>query len=168
MSGFKWNDHLEGTLRSIAPISISIQHWCEEKKWTAGDVQILRALPDLAAIQPAFEKLIATKATRAQGVEILEIIGELILLAIPWADTLAANTSAEGWLQNLRKLRHPRAAQSLDSKNRELMKAPWPKSTSAKWLRKGDRLKLEVVVEADDGVDLARRLQQLESLSHDL
>jgi hypothetical protein len=168
MSGLKWCDHLEGTLSAIVQLPLHVQHWCEERKWTAGDVQILRSLPSLDEVTAAFTKMQQTRATRSQGVEILEIYGELQLLQVPPAVRLGASTSADAWLKELRQLRFPLATRTLEQKNSELAKAPWPKSTSARWVREGDKMKLEVTIGAENGTDLSRRLKQLESVSYEI
>ncbi len=161
-SGFSWCENLKLSLITIKNLDLATQHWMEQKSFSARDIQILRSFSDYQKLIPIFDYLKNSSASKSEAVQILEIAGELILLERPLPQL---NTSSAALIEDLEKLRSPMANSTTQTKNNKLGEWSWPKSTSGKFMRRGDQTQIEVKIQASSAQELKTRLSALEGLS---
>lgn len=140
--------------------------WIDEKSVGAGDLQILLSfLPTSAEEMHTSAEEVNSRAvnvntsaeeintlclwvakanpTKSEGVEILELGGELLEMGAPLSDLSPASNSSE-WIKSLWAKRYPESKQADETEKSQWQSLSWPRHTKTAFLRKGDTFGAEV------------------------
>jgi hypothetical protein len=162
MSGYdlRFSARLEKCLQQILKLSSTAQNWIDEKKLKPSDLEILNCFEDLAPLEEVFTKFAVIKPSKQQGVEILEIYGELVLAEeanLPLTDV----PTADLWLFDLRRRRYPMREAITGASQKKLEALAWPQRTKAQLKKAGDQDLLEVSFQAASAADFQKKIAQL-------
>lgn len=164
--GLRDKDHLRKLLSKLAQTPKSFQDWVSNKKISPGDLAILHSFEKLDSLNLFMEQIAVRSISRQRGLQILELLGELLLLGEESMHRLTATReeSPESWESRLRGLRYPKTLCSDTSRSQSLSELPWPKFVKTRWVRRGDQAGVELRLEILSGRDLRQKLQSLEPL----
>ncbi len=141
-------------------------NWCDLKAPGVNDLAILLCFEDLTPLDGVTQKIATDHLSKSQGVLALELAGELILSGLMQEITNSLSLkSTSAWLTQLKRLRYPITTEKSNKKEKRLNHIPWPKGTTAQWIRNGDQDCIELRVRALGAKELSQQLEVLKSLS---
>lgn len=158
--GLRFSARLEKCLKQILKLSSTAQSWIDEKKLKPSDLEILNCFEEVAPLEAVFSKFTLIQPSKQQGVEILELYGELTLAGevhLP----LAEMRTADLWLLDLRRRRYPLRETSSGAAQKKLEALAWPQRTKAQLKKAGDQDLLEISFQASSAADFQKKLAQL-------
>jgi hypothetical protein len=158
--GLRQSHRLMKCLSQVLKLSAAAQDWCDEKKLKPNDLEILNSFENLEFFDAVFQRLRQLKASKHQGVEILELSGELQLTKQAQL-SLENLPSADEWLRELRRLRYPRREALALGASQKVDVLPWPQKTKAQWKKMGDHDVLEVTFQSTNSTDYFKKIEQL-------
>lgn len=187
----KDDQNLHKLLLQLANSPISFQNWVDSKNLSQGDLAILRSFKSFSE-KPSSErstnfffsvckKISQTQPTRSQGVKILNLAGELILintqathnhslgeeeLSTPSNESIPYLKGADSqqWYESLYQLRFPNTYKKDQSQQEKCNQLPWPKSTQARWVREGDTSGIKVSFIAESQKDFETKIEGLKHI----
>lgn len=145
-----------------------LKNWLELKKSGLKKTPFLGLIktPEMHdQIEQIVDQLLQTKASFSEGIQILELSTELLLLEKKPA--YSGNSTTE-WIQNLKILRYPSSHQIQKNKEDLFLKLPWPHGSKIKFERRGDRTGVELKCFISSEVDLTKMLAALERVQTEL
>ena len=98
--------------------------WVKEKKLNPKDLSILTEFKNSSSIGPLLKWIETYKPTHSQGIQILELGGELLLMNKPLNPLLQKEQKAFMLIDRLKKIRQPESS-TRDEKNQKSSTA-WP------------------------------------------
>lgn len=151
-------------LHRLLDVAEPMQKWIEEKDLSVRDLMILLSFDSLKNLQPCFQFLTEKSCSKSEGVKILELYGELVLLDRDAATTLTVATNAGDALRNLELLRYPMRKSMQITLEEKLKTVQMPIRTQARFLTQGDETSLELKLQAKNPEDLKKRLESLQNM----
>ncbi len=151
-------------LHRLLDVPEAMQKWVEEKDLSVRDLMILLSFDSLKSLQPCFQFLSEKSCSKSEGVKILELYGELVLLDRDAATALSLATSAGEALRSLEFLRYPMRKSMQNNLEEKLKSVEMPVRTQARFLTQGDETSLELKLQAKNPEDLKKRLESLQKL----
>lgn len=142
-----------------------LQIWLAEKCVGPQELAIFLAVSP-TQLTACFTKLLTETHSRNQGMQILELYGELLLMGK--SEELLLQGQGEQWLQNLKQLRFPASHLADKKAQQNLTQWPWPASVQSKWIRKGDKAGVEIKFFASTPQEFKRTLHSLRKLEDNL
>jgi len=151
----------------VSSIPQSFQNWSDRRQVTAGELIPFRYAESrhFPALGPLLNQLADLNPTRQTGIQMLELLIELLGLDTDYRLLQAPAGPADAWLKQLIRLRHPVALTKDSLKQQKLRQLPWPGHVHAQWVRRGDEASLEIQMRAQSPVDLKKRLHALIEIS---
>ncbi|MFN7729147.1 MAG: hypothetical protein ACK5P7_08330 [Bdellovibrio sp.] len=168
----RWNVRLNEAWIHSAQIALALpvgfQAWMIEKKFGAQDMMILgtaQAPKNNVKLEPLLHAILATKASRTQGAQILETGVELALMGMTMNVLIAQEgESADTWADRLKLLRYPQTSKKDSESEARLQNLPWPGHSQARWVRQGDKAGLELKIFVSNPSDLKKSVTSLQKL----
>lgn len=160
--GWRESESTRRLLETVAHWPRPIQDWCDERKLAPGDLSILLSLKEANALLPTLLLLSERRTGKNQGVRILELAGELLLMDQTLPPAGADDTA---WLARLESLRFSRTFSGDARQSEKVAALPWPKQVHAQWRRRGDSGILEVQLQADSLESWLKRIEDLTRLT---
>jgi hypothetical protein len=158
------SENLSQTLDILRKAPEDFQNWAHEKRISVRDLAPLRT-GESRDLHFILEQIVRARATRQQGVQILEIAAELFHSDAPIAEIMSLSEAAEIWLAHLKKMRYPMAsAADLEMQNK-IRALAWPAHVEAEWLRRGDQTGLQIKFFAQSQTELSKQLEKLKSIN---
>lgn len=164
--GLRFSSRLEKCFAQILKLNPEAQAWIDEKKLKPSDLEILNCFVDVSPIEALFSRFTTMKPSKQQGVEILELFGELVLAGEP--DIPMAAATADLWLLELRRRRFPMREAHIDSAQKKIASLSWPQRTKAQLKKFGDQDLLEISFQAASASDFQKKLAQLAQMQKTL
>ena len=141
--------------------------WLEEKKLSSSELSILKQLSEEQAL-PLLDWIGAHSPSHSQGVEILELSGELLLMdKLPRA-VFQALQEPKALLKKLRGLRYPLTLGEDEKKFQYIKTLPWSKQLKGQWIRKNDKSGLHITFTVFSLKDFHGKIKSLETLYNQL
>ena len=140
------------------------QKWVENKKLNSKELTILTEFKNGSSLKSLLQWIENQKPTHSQGVQILELGGELLLMNKPFDSLLIREAQAPSLIEQLKKLRFSKTYSRDDKKSKIVTGLPWPSSIQAKWIRQGDRGALSVQFKSFSMKDFKQKIQKLNSV----
>lgn len=144
--------------------------WIESKKVAAHQLPFLKLVKEpsqLIYINTVCEKLIMMKASHSDGLKILELASELILMGKTEAITADAH-NLNDWYKSLKRARYPMTSAIDETKEAFFLQQPWPYNSKIKFERRGDRSGVEFRCFISDETDLTKIISSLERIKDNL
>jgi hypothetical protein len=136
------------------------QDWCAEKDLGLAEMSWVLRLKGAEGRGPFLEKLAHRKASRSEGVKLLELLAELVMLEeIRLADLDWTLTTAQ-LTEYLWQKRHPMRAQKVKMAESRSKKLSWPKHSQCRWDFSRDLPALELKLRLQSVADL-RKLSEV-------
>lgn len=151
-------------LHRLLDVPENMQVWIEEKDLSFRDLMILLSFDSLKTLQPCFNFMTETLCSKSEGVKILELYGELILLDRDAHTTLSVATNASEAIRGLEFLRYPVRKSTQNTLEEKLKTVEMPMRTQARFLTQGDETSLELKLQAKNPEDLKKRLESLQKM----
>ena len=142
--------------------------WAENKKLQPKELSILTEFKDSSSVKPLIQWITNYKPTHSQGVQILELGGELILMNKTFDSVLLKETNAGCLINGLKKLRLPNNSARNEEKSKIVNSLDWPSSIQAKWIRQNDRGALSIQFKSFSMKDFKQKIQKLNSVYNQL
>jgi len=138
--------------------------WADSKKLNSKELTILTELKNCHSLSSLIQWIENHKPTHSQGIQILELGGELFLMDKLFESLLTKEIQPHSLIEQLKKLRLPETY-SRDKKKSQIVKSlSWPPSIQARWLRQGDRGALSVQFKSFSMKDFKQKIQKLNSI----
>ena len=137
--------------------------WAEEKKLSSKELRILNQLPKEQA-HPLLDWIASYKPSHSQGVEILELSGELLLMECLPAEIFQSHQEPNSLLKKLRQLRYPLTLGADERKSQYIKTLSWSKKLKGQWIRKNDKSGLNISCTAFCLKDFYENIKSLERL----
>lgn len=159
LHGWRLSKDLIELMAQLVRLPMKFQNWVSLRDLGARELAILKAAPDIDFLIPITQEIARRSPSRATGVQMLELAGELKLMG----ETLVFDTQLtdDQWLQQLKRQRHPLTAQKDESQNNRMRALPWPAHLQTRWLRTGDEAGVEIKFTATSFLDLKRKVDGL-------
>lgn len=151
-------------LHRLLDVPEAMQKWIEEKDLSVRDLMIFISFDSLRNLQTCFTFLTEKSCSKSEGVKILELFGELILLDRDAATTLSVSTTAADAIRGLELLRYPMRKSLQINLEEKLKSVQMPLRTQARFLTQGDETSLELKLQAKNPEDLKKRLESLQKM----
>jgi len=142
----------------------AFRKWTVAKKLNSSHLSILTEFEDLEKIKPLICWIETHGASHSQGIQILELAGELLLKNQNIAPFLSACQEPESIIRELKKLRFPESSSREEKKREILNKLRLGGSIQAKWIREKDRTGLKLEFKSFSQKDLKQKIEKLNSL----
>lgn len=150
----------------FSKIPSEFRDWCDIKNPGINDLAVLFCFEDLASLKEVLQKIATDNLSKSQGVQALELCGELMLSGqVRQVTESLPIDSAAAWLAQLKRLRYPITTEKVNDREKKLSRLPWPKGTSAQLVRNGDRDCVELKIRAGSALDLQQQLDALKAFS---
>ncbi|MCB0406870.1 MAG: hypothetical protein KDD34_01625 [Bdellovibrionales bacterium] len=164
--GLKFSQRLIQFFEKLQLVSPKILQWCNEKKLRARDLEILNAFSSLNDFNFLIEKLLPYGISKSRGVQLFEVIGELLLMNKK-DEVLQIFTinSLDAIEVELKRIRFPLSSEKLTFQKKELANFSWPSHVKPQWIRKGDSTKLKLEMELSSFDDFEKKLKLLSQVN---
>ena len=140
------------------------QQWVKNKKLTAFHLSLLTEFSDMQILQALLSWIGRNRPSHSQGVQVLELAGELLLMGIPLDAVFETSQKPEILLKKLKKLRHPLASKKEEQKANIVQAFPWPEQMNGRWIRQNDRTGLEVQFRCFSTKEFKQKIQSLQHI----
>lgn len=137
--------------------------WMKEKKLSSDNLKVFKSL-SRKQILPVLDWISSHRPSHSEGVEILELAGELLLMDRLKTDTFQAASSVKALLERLRLLRYPLSLGGDEKKKAYLKGLPWSSGMKGQWIRERDRSGLSIHLTAFHQSSLREKIKNLETL----
>lgn len=163
--GVPWTETTQQIFAALVQCPSSFQDWVAEKAIGPQELGIFMSV-SAQQLTPALQKIVNENLSRQNGIQALELFGELLLLN----HEIENLTSGQGdaWLKNLRQQRFPLTQKKDLAAEKSLSHLPWPTSVQSKWVRRGDKGGVEIKFFVATPLELSRTLQNLRKLEETL
>ena len=146
-------------LKENNPAFPSFNQWQKDKKLP--HLSILTELKDHKSLSLLLNWLGEHRPTHSQGLEILQLSGELLLMGKNLDSLFKQTTQAEKLLLKLRQLRNPLSSQKMELKSRLIQDLPWLPQIKGRWVRQNDSTGLEIQFKSFSLKDLQQKIKNL-------
>lgn len=138
--------------------------WVKEKKLNPKDLTILTEFKHISSFKPLLKWIEAHKPTHSQGIQILELGGELLLMNKSLNPLLLKVQKVPLLIKHLKQLRHPESSFRDEQKSKIINRLTWPSSVQAKWIRQNDKGALSIQFKVSSMKDFKQKIQNLNSV----
>lgn len=151
-----------------------LNSWLETKKAPKDDLPFLRLIKTeehYSILVQALEKFSIAKPSYSEGIKILELITEIIMLNPTQCGIqglFEGFQSSAGWLKHLTQLRYPTTSQRDRELEKKMLSLPWPYGSKVKFERRGDRAGVELKMFITSEADLIKIVSSLERVKMEL
>lgn len=160
------SEGLEKFFRALRMTPDFFQDWADAKDLRQKDLEILNCFSSVTDFFPALEFFQNHSPSKSLGVQWLELSGELWLMGKKQTVLKAMQISdSQGCIKELQRARHPVTSDLFESKKTDFSSLSWPSQTQFQLRRQGDKDLLEVKIQALNGSDLQKKLEQLTKIS---
>ncbi len=142
--GLRNSETLLEILDKLPQLPVEFQNWCEARDLGARELSIIKCFSEVSGLAPLALTIAQLGASRAHGVQLLELGGELLLMGHTWQDAKPDTGTSEAWLKKLESQRRPQTHARDQQKQEALSSLPWPEFLHTRLLRQGDKASLEV------------------------
>ena len=142
----------------------AFHQWVKDKKLTLKDLTILTEFKDSSSLKPLLEWIELCKPTHSEGMQILELGGELLLMNKSLDSLLFKEQKAFSLIECLKKLRQPETSSRDERKSKIINSLGWTDSIKAKWIRQNDRGALSISFNSFSLRDFKQKIQKLDSI----
>ena len=142
--------------------------WVKNKKLSERDLSILTEFKNCSSIKPLLKWIENNKPTHSQGIQILDLGGELLLMDKPLNQLLSKRQKALLLIESLKKLRKPKSSAYDEEQSKIVSKLDWTNSIKAKWIRQNDRGALSIHFNSFSMKDFKQKIQKLNSIHKSL
>ena len=139
--------------------------WSLQKKLNKTDLSILTEFHNIQKIQALISWIEDHHVSHSQGVQILDLGGELLLMNKSLLSTLKQNQKSDQLIEQLRKLRFPKSSSRDKKKSQILTELQSGKSIKAKWIREKDRTGVQLEFKSFSLKDFKQKIQKLNSIA---
>lgn len=140
------------------------QKWAEDKKLNSKDLTILTEFKNINSIKTLIQWIENRCPTHSEGVQILEIGGELILMNQPINSILSKESTSSSLIASLKKLRWVESSLRDEKKSKIVSQLSHSNSLKTNWVRQGDRGALSIQFKSFSMRDLKQKIQQICSI----
>lgn len=140
------------------------QQWVKDKKLTSSHLSPLTEFSDIQRLQALLNWIGRNRPSHSQGVQILELAGELLLMGISLDAAFETTQNPEILLKKLKKLRHPLASTEEERKSNIVQALSWSKQMKGRWIRQNDRTGLEVQFQCFSMKEFKQKIQNLQHI----
>lgn len=158
------------SIKKLAPKLVTMPfnflNWLHQKAIAAQDLAPLHAL-DVERLHSYFEPILMARPSKTEGIQILELLVDLILLekSESLLQEALKGPTANLVLKNLKELRYPQTAARDQQQAQNQLN--WPGQVTAKFQRRGDRSGYDLHFFASHPSELKKTLQQLEKVAEE-
>ncbi len=142
----------------------TFHQWVKEKKITEKDLSILTEFKNCSTIKPLLKWIENYKPTHSQGVQILDLGGELLLMDKSLNQILLKEQKVSLLIEKLKKLRKPKSSVHDEERSKIVAGLSWTNSIKAKWIRQNDRGALSIHFNSFSMKDFKQKIQKLNSI----
>lgn len=149
--------------------------WLESKNAPHAELpflDLLKTEEHLGLLVQVLEKFETLKPSYSEGVKILELTIETILLSqyttAHQQVIFEQTTSVASWIQNLTALRYPLTTRRDTDLEKKMLSLPWPYGSKVKFERRGDRAGVELKMFITSEADLVKAVAALERVQTEL
>ena len=144
------------------------QRWMKDKKLASSHLSLLTEFSDIQALQTLLSWIGWNRPSHSQGIQILELAGELLLMGVSLNTAFEATEKPEILLKNLKKLRHPLASNKEEQKTRMIQALPWAEQMKGRWIRQNDRTGLEIQFRCFSIKEFKQKIQSLQHIIQEM
>jgi hypothetical protein len=148
--------------------------WLESKNAVGTDLPFLNLLKSevqFSVLDRALEKFEVVRPSFSEGVKILELVTENILMS-PDDNSLENvfenSQSVQAWMKHLNTLRYPMTSARDSELESKMLALPWPYGSKTKFERRGDRSGVELKLFVSSEADLTKIISSLERVKANL
>ena len=138
--------------------------WAKDKQLKPKDLTIVTEFKNISSLKPLLQWIESHKPTHSQGIQILELGGELLLMNKPFHSLLEKERKASSLIERLKKLRLVESCSRDDKKSKIVSSLAWSHSIKAKWIRQNDRGALSIHFQSFSLRDFQQKIQKLSSV----
>ena len=138
------------------------EQWVKDKKLDFASLSLLTEFSDIQTIQTLLAWISRNRPSHSQGIQILELAGELLLMGSPLDALFETTQTTEDLLKNLKKRRYPLSSKKEEDKAHIIQSLPWPKQMKGRWIRQNDKTGLEVQFRCFSMKDFKQKIQNLQ------
>ncbi|MBC6415318.1 MAG: hypothetical protein GDA46_02890 [Bdellovibrionales bacterium] len=143
----------------------SFHKWTLQKKLNEKNLTILTEFQDIKKIQALIQWIENHHVSHSQGIQILELGGELLLMNKSLLSVLKEKQQSQKLIEKLKEMRFPKSSLREKEKKQILNKLQLGKSIKAKYIREKDRTGLQLEFKSFSLKDFNQKIQKLNSLS---
>ena len=162
------NRTLPMELKNILEQFPDFQQWVENKKPGPASLSLLMEFSDTKTLQVILNWIGRHRPSHSQGIQILELAGELLLMGTPLDTLFETTTNLENLLKQLKLLRYPMASKQEEQKSKIIQSLSWPRQMKGRWIRQNDLSGLEIQFRCFSIKDLKQKIQGLEHIYNQL
>ena len=144
------------------------EKWVKDKKLEFASLSLLTELSDIQIAQPLLAWISRNRPSHSQGIQILEMTGELLLMGRSLNALFETTQNPEDLLKNLKQLRYPLTSGQEEQKTKIVKALPWPKQMKGRWIRQNDKTGLEVQFRCFSMKDFKQKIQNLQHIISEL
>ena len=138
--------------------------WAKDKQLNPKDLTIVTEFKSISPLKPLIQWIESHKPTHSQGIQILELGGELLLMNKPVHSLLEKEKKAASLIEQLKKLRLAESLSRDDKKSKIVNSLAWSHAIKAKWIRQNDRGALSIHFQSFSLRDFQQKIQKLNSV----
>ena len=146
----------------------AFQQWVENKKLNSKDLTILTEIQNLSSLKPLIEWIETHKVTHSEGVQILDLGGESILMDKTLTSFLFKEEKASSLIEHLKKIRQAESFSRDEKKSQIVKKLNLTNFIKTKWIRENDRGALSIHFNTFSLRDFKQKIQKLNSIYNQL
>ena len=151
-------------LKTILKQCPDFQQWVEDKKPGPASLSVLTEFSDTKTLQEVLNWIGQHRPSHSQGVQILELAGELLLMGTSLNTLFETTSNPESLLKQLKILRYPLTLKQDEKKSQIVQSLPWPRQMKGRWVRQNDRTGLEVQFRSFSLKDLKQKIKNLQHI----
>ncbi len=144
--------------------------WAAEKKVKESDlpfVQLLKTTPQQLIYQQLANKIATLRPSYSEGLSVLELVAELILLGYQKELFFHLDT-LKGYKDFIRKIRYPLTTSQDDLLKIKFKNLPWPQGSKVQFERRGDRAGVEFKFFVSSQTDISKLIAALERVQAEM
>lgn len=142
--------------------------WSQQKKLDESHLDILTEFKDTNQIKALIQWIEQNHVSHSQGVQILELAGELILMGKPIKASLDNNKKAGLLIEDLKKIRQPQSSYQTTRQSQIVKNLKLSSAVKAKQIRDKDQSGLSVEFKSFSLKDFKNKIGVLKSLYEQL
>lgn len=150
--GWHYNQDLQDVLDFVPQLPADFQNWASDKDLGQRELRPLLLIKNFPEFFPHLSALAVQNPPRGEGVQLLEMTVELLLMDVP-IQTIQEIFEMEPFraILEMRGLRYPQRAGKQALMEEKCKKLPWPKGTQLKWnfLRDQPSLELKLLLQSE-------------------
>lgn len=144
------------------------EQWVKDKKLDFSGLSLLTEFSDTQKPQALLNWISQNRPSHSQGIQILELAGELLLMGRPLNAILETAQNSEDLLRSLKQLRYPLTSGQEEKKTKIVRALPWPKHMKGRWIRQNDKTGLEVQFQCFSMKEFKQKAQSLQHIINEI